>query len=105
METIIPIVGIVLIAVILFIFYFIAKIMQFVIQAINLYKKIINREDTIIKLLLDIRDYTKNYEIDTQVVDNSSNSSYNEDEFVCGKCNAKVPDSAKICPKCGAEFE
>ena len=36
--------------------YFIFKILQFVIQATNLYKDIIQREDTIIKLLKDIRD-------------------------------------------------
>ena len=35
------------------------KILQFIIQAINLYKKILYREDAIIKLLLDIRDNTK----------------------------------------------
>jgi len=105
MEAVIAIVGIVLIAVILFIFYFIAKIMQFVIQAVNLYKKIINREDTIIKLLLDIRDSTKKYEEGAQVIDDMSYSSNDEDEFVCGKCNTKVPGSAKTCPKCGAEFE
>ena len=104
MEAIIAIVGIVLIAIILFIFYFIAKIMQFVIQAINLYKKIINREDTIIKLLLDIRDNTKKYEETNQALD-AFDTSNDADEFVCGKCNAKVPGLAKICPKCGAEFE
>jgi len=39
--------------------YFIFKQLQFVIQAVNLYKKILYREEAIIKILLDIRDNTK----------------------------------------------
>jgi len=46
---------------VLFCIYFFFKSLQFVISAINLYKKIINREDAIIKLLIDIRDNTKKY--------------------------------------------
>lgn len=42
-----------------FVIYFIFKQVQFVIQAINLYKKILYREEIIIKILLDIRDNTK----------------------------------------------
>ncbi|MFW6052898.1 MAG: hypothetical protein ACOC8I_03200 [Desulfosalsimonas sp.] len=38
-----------------FAIYFIFKILEFVMQAINLYKNIIEREDTIIKLLEEIR--------------------------------------------------
>ncbi len=38
-----------------FVIYFIFKQLQFVIQAINLYKKMINRQDVMIKLLKDIR--------------------------------------------------
>ena len=42
-----------------FCIYFIFKILEFVIRAINLYKKMVSREDIMIKLLLDIRDNTK----------------------------------------------
>lgn len=37
-----------------FVVYFIFKQLQFVIQAINLYKKMVERQDMIIKLLSDI---------------------------------------------------
>jgi hypothetical protein len=43
-----------------FVIYFIFKQVQFVVQAVNLYKKILYREEAIIKILLDIRDNTKN---------------------------------------------
>ena len=46
----------------IFIIYFIFKSLQFVIQAINLYKKMVIRQDATIKILLDIRDNTKHYE-------------------------------------------
>lgn len=39
--------------------YFIFKNLEFVIRAINLYEKMISREDMMIKLLMDIRDNTK----------------------------------------------
>jgi hypothetical protein len=47
-----------------FFIYFNFKVLQFVIQAINLYKKMVVRQDATIKLLMDIRDNTKNYATD-----------------------------------------
>ena len=47
-----------------FCIYFIFKILEFVIRAINLYERIITREDVIIKLLIDIRDNTKSVDSD-----------------------------------------
>jgi ribosomal protein L40E len=41
--------------------YFVFKQVQFIIQSVNLYKKILGREDAIIKLLMDIRDNTKTF--------------------------------------------
>jgi hypothetical protein len=52
-----------------FVIYFIFKILQFVIQAANLYKKIMYREEAIIKILLDIRDNTKNADISVDSLD------------------------------------
>ena len=46
-----------------FVIYFIFKSLQFVIQAVNLYKKMIDRLDANLNVLLDIRDNTKNYKI------------------------------------------
>jgi len=42
-----------------FCIYFVFKILEFVIRAINLYEKIVTREDIIIQLLIDIRDNNK----------------------------------------------
>lgn len=50
-----------------FCIYFIFKILEFVIRAINLYERIITREDVIIKLLIDIRDNTKSVDSDDWV--------------------------------------
>jgi predicted PurR-regulated permease PerM len=55
-----------------FVIYFFFKILQFVVQATNLYKKILRREDTIIKILLDIRDNTKKVQIDWNQIDSES---------------------------------
>jgi hypothetical protein len=40
---------------ILFCIYFILKQLQFVLVSVNLYKKMVNRQDAVVKLLLDIR--------------------------------------------------
>ena len=74
METL-GIMGIVILAFIIFVIFFIFKALQFVISAVNLYKKIINREDTIIQLLLDIRDNTKKCEISRTISDETNTSS------------------------------
>ena len=42
-----------------FVVYFIFKILQFVIVSVNLYKKMVNRQDATVKLLMDIRDSKK----------------------------------------------
>ncbi len=53
---------IIILAFVGFVIYFIFKQLEFVLRAVNLYKKMINREDLIIKILLDIRDNTQNVE-------------------------------------------
>jgi len=69
------IMGFVFLAFIVFVIYFIFKILQFVIMAINLYKKIVNREDMIIQLLLDIRDNTKKYEVSRSITEETNSIS------------------------------
>lgn len=102
----IGILGVVIIlAFIIFNIYFIFKILQFVIVSVNLFKKMINRQDAMLKILLDIRDNTKKYNnISSDTADNSS-SNDNDDTFVCEECKTEVPANAKHCPKCGAKFE
>jgi predicted PurR-regulated permease PerM len=60
------IIFIVLLLVAIFIFgiYFVFKQAQFVAQAVNLYKKMIARQDTMLKLMKDIRDNTKSVNLD-----------------------------------------
>jgi len=55
MDVIIVILTLLILAFIGFVIYFIFKQLEFVIRAINLYEKMITRQDTIIKLLKDIR--------------------------------------------------
>jgi tRNA(Ile2) C34 agmatinyltransferase TiaS len=103
MEVIFPLIGI---AFILFVIYFIFKILEFVIMAINLYKKIIDRQDITIKLLLDIRDTTKKYNSKANAVQNINvDASSEENTFICGSCKTEVSSNAKKCPKCGAQFD
>ena len=61
MEVFMPVIGIILVAFIIFCIYFIFKQIQFVLVSVNLYKKMVNRQDAIVNLLLDIRDNTKKY--------------------------------------------
>ena len=61
MEVFMPVIVIILVAFILFCIYFIFKQIQFVLVSVNLYKKMVTRQDAIVNLLLDIRDNTKKY--------------------------------------------
>lgn len=105
MEAYLAIIGIVVFAIIIFNIYLFFKILQFIIQAINLYKKMVNRQDAMLKLLLDIRDNTKKFEnISSESINNLSLIE-DDDTFVCEDCRTEVPANAKFCPKCGAQYE
>ena len=78
-----------------FCIYFFFKQLQFVIQAINLYKKILNREDAILNVLIDIRDNTKQFSETDSPVSNNRN---------CPSCDAVLSDSDVFCPECGKEL-
>ena len=54
-QGVVIIIGIIVLAFIGFVIYFIFKQLEFVIRAINLYEKMITRQDTMIKLLKDLR--------------------------------------------------
>jgi len=62
MEGIIAIIGIALAAFVIFCIYFFFKQLEFVLVSVNLYRKMVNRQDAMIQLLIDIRDNTKSYE-------------------------------------------
>jgi hypothetical protein len=89
----------------IFIIYFVFKVLQFVVLAVNLYKKMVNRQDATIKLLLDIRDNNKQYKNLSSVSEEIENTLDIRDTFMCEDCKAAVPSNAKLCPNCGAEFE
>ena len=79
------ILGVLVFALTIFIIYFIFKILQFVIQAINLYKKMVIREDAMIKLLLDVRDNTKKYDdknLSSEIVNNTVNQTNKYDTII-----------------------
>ena len=96
---------VILLAFIIFNIYFIFKVLQFVIQSVNLYKKMVSRLDGILKLLIDIRDNTRKFKSIDGTASEDLLSEEDEEEFICENCKAVVPAKAKKCPKCGAEFE
>lgn len=62
MQQMLTIFALAFVAFVGFVIYFIFKILQFVLTATNLYKKMINRQEALIDLLIDIRDNTKKYD-------------------------------------------
>ena len=106
MEGFITIVFIVFISFILFVIYFNFKIIQFVIQAVNLYKKMIVRQDATLNLLMDIRDNTKKF--DNRLLKEADTEIDSEPKIelkTCSKCHSEIPVMYKRCPKCGNKFE
>ena len=68
----------------LFTVYVFVKSLEFVITATNLYKKIVNRQDAIIKVLIDIRDGTKQYSEGTMAGVSSSIAAEGPDPATLG---------------------
>jgi len=99
-------IGIIVISFNIFVIYFIFKVLQFVIQAINIYKKMIIRQDATINLLIDIRDNTKTF--DNQSFEEAEKEIGSEPQVelkTCENCNTEIPAMYKRCPKCGNKFE
>lgn len=100
------IIGFLILAFITFVIYFVFKILEFVMQAINLYKKILNRQDAILVLLSDIRDNTKVFERNSiNKADSTITSRQNDSLRKCIKCNSEISSLYKRCPECGANLE
>jgi len=75
-----------------FFIYFVFKQLQFVIQAINLYKKMVTRQDTMIMLLKDIRKGGNPGKQPTVTVCKNCGKRYDEDlrgQF-CEECGTKL---------------
>ena len=77
-----------------FVIYFIFKILQFVLVSVNLYKKMVNRQDAMIKLLMDVRDNTKEF----NAVNDSSTAS---DSMHISSGGDNPTSVASDCPHCG----
>jgi hypothetical protein len=76
--------------------YFVFKIHQFVIQAINLYKDMVNRQDMMIRLLQDIRVGNKTFDHGELSVGNKGSK--------CRKCGESSAADSKYCDNCGAQL-
>ena len=122
MEGFIVISAIIVIGFFLFSIYFMFKLIQFVIVAVNLYKKMVKRQDAMIKILLDIRDQTKSFkqkeiveELEEKSKDdillsqslNKNQEALDADEEpleFCYHCGAELKKKVKKCPKCGKKL-
>lgn len=89
------------VSIFLFGIFFIYKQVQFVIMSVNLYKKMVNRQDAMVRLLLDIRDNTKRY-----------SENMLPEEIECPHCghSLELEDSERqarrfSCPDCGKEID
>ena len=86
-----------------FIVYYIFKQIEFVLSATNLYKKIVTREDVIIKLLIDIRDNTKLANIN-EIVKLESREEFDQGSTYCPICkesDAYIDANGDLfCPNC-----
>ncbi len=90
---------------IFFCIYYIFKQMQFVIQAINLYKDMVVRQDAMLKILKDIRDGSSKKDYNN-IPDVEVTSAYEEtqkeiyDKGECPECGDKIDKSAERCFGC-----
>jgi hypothetical protein len=96
---------------IFFCIYYFFKQMQFVIQAINLYKDMVVRQDAMLKILKDIRDINSGGKIlfseDVKVTSTFEASKSGQDfqkEKIDAQNAQKAYDNGN-CPECGAEIE
>lgn len=97
-QVVITLIVLILLGFIGFCIYFIFKVLQFVIQAINLYKDMITRQDMIIRLLKNTQPgYERNSQTKTQKPD------YDETSIFCTNCGEKLPSNSSQCPACGTQ--
>ncbi|MBW6515165.1 MAG: hypothetical protein K0B81_00940 [Candidatus Cloacimonetes bacterium] len=88
---------------IIFCIYFIFKVIQFVLVSVKLYKKMVKRQDAMIKILLDIRDQTKQFtqedlDNETEEVLEENSDEYQPDNST--EAN-KIDESITFCYHCG----
>lgn len=98
-----------ILAIVVFVVYFYVKVIQFFLVSVNLFKKMVTRQDATVKLLLDIRNNTKTY---TALIDGDD---LNKDDFdekasaqtadgFCYHCGAELTEQTDQCTKCGKKL-
>ena len=108
------VIGIIVIGFMLFCVYFIFKQIEFVVVSVNLYRRMVHRQDAMVKLLVDIRDNTKNYtlspsdddspEDDAESAEPSGDQEGDADPGFCFHCGEELPGKVPQCPKCGKKL-
>lgn len=104
MEGVLGGIVVLILAIVVFVIYFYVKIIQFFLVSVNLYKKMVTRQDATVKLLLDIRNNTKTYTalIDEDGLDEEA-SAQTADDF-CYHCGAELTEQVDQCTKCGKKL-
>lgn len=100
MEVLIGIIIVIMVALVLLVcsvIYLIFKSIQFTVQATNLYKRIIERQDMMINLLIDLRDGSKK-----AVVASNLKTAQATDDLSPGKSKLK-PEEKWVCQNCSTE--
>ena len=112
-ESYLAVAGLVLLALGLFVVYFIFKQIQFVLVAVNLYRRMVRQQDAIIKLLVDVRDNTRVFD-PSQVQEftvpipvgpvgapiEQSHGSNKPRNLFCTDCGRRLPEGFSSCPEC-----
>ena len=115
------IVGIVCVGFFLFCIYFILKQLEYVLVSVNLFRKMVQRQDAIMRILIDMRDGTRGYRLsrgledpdddegdepasipyDATVSGDDSGAEAGDGAF-CFHCGAELAGTARdVCPQCG----
>ena len=112
MQGFLMILALVVLGFIFFCIYFIFKQMQFVIQAINLYKDMVVRQDAMIKILKDIRDASSGKRGTINTPDVKVSTAYKDEidnpetqKMVARQKNAQEMYDNGECPECAEKID
>lgn len=107
MQGFLSTVAVVTVAIVLFLIYFFFKMLGFFINATRLYRRMINRQDAMLRLLLDIRDNTKTADLRGLEAIGSNDAapmagkvSSDDEQAFCYHCGESISATAGTCPAC-----
>jgi len=118
LQNLFLIAGAVLFCFIVFCIQFIYKQIQFVLVAVNLYKKMVQQQDDMISILIEIRNQItsskqqieykpivgKNDSSTTKNRDPNSDTGDEESLEFCYHCGSKLKKTVATCPDCGKDL-